>query len=247
MGPTSGSCDNIRTKILIVHNQHRKDFLGVGGGLRTALRNSASTPARIPNGTRALISRQTGGTDASRSTGRAAALPAPRGAQTASQMRSPRSRVSASVSLSSSRSLAVAATRGGDFGDATDLPAHSIRTALDDAGLRCRASWSTERELAAEQIDTVLGWVRGVGADRVVLTAFTGSAGSTLEQWRATLARANTHAERCRERGVPIRAARSRTCGHPSRAGGQSSCCAGKSTRRLCGSVRPFGRHHARH
>jgi sugar phosphate isomerase/epimerase len=90
----------------------------------------------------------------------------------------------------------------GDFGSATDLPARSIRIALDDAGLLCPSVMVNERELAPDQIDTVLDWVRGVGADRVVLTAFAGSTGSTLEQWRATLARTNTHAERCRERGI---------------------------------------------
>jgi hypothetical protein len=89
----------------------------------------------------------------------------------------------------------------GDFGDTTDLPA-PIRTALvcrpaaERHGQRARTGRGTDRH------GPRLGpWCRR-GSRR--LTAFTGSAGSTLEQWRATLARANTR-RTPRARG-PIRA-----------------------------------------
>jgi sugar phosphate isomerase/epimerase len=90
----------------------------------------------------------------------------------------------------------------GDFGTAADLPPPSIRAALDEAGLRCPSVMVNEQELAPDRVDAVLDWIAGVGAYRVALTAFSLSPAASVPDWRAALASANAHAERCRDRGL---------------------------------------------
>ena len=90
----------------------------------------------------------------------------------------------------------------GDFGTAADLPPRSIRSALENAGLRCPSVMVNALELAPARIDVALDWIAGVGADTVALTAFSLPKGATVPDWQAALASANAHAERCRNRGL---------------------------------------------
>jgi sugar phosphate isomerase/epimerase len=73
----------------------------------------------------------------------------------------------------------------GDFGAATDLSPVEIGRAIRDAGLICPSVMVVEAELGPARLASTLEWVKHVGGERVVLSAFATPQAAGLGEWHA--------------------------------------------------------------
>ena len=92
--------------------------------------------------------------------------------------------------------------RWGDFGAAADWRPEDIGAAIRGAGLACPSAMVNSQELAAEQFEATIRWLRGVGVAHLVLAAIPTPGSGTLREWQQALAMLNPLGERLRSYGL---------------------------------------------
>ncbi len=92
--------------------------------------------------------------------------------------------------------------RWGDFGAATDRSPADIGAAIRAAGLTCPSVMISPPEAQASTLDASIDWVRGVGADHLVLTSLPTPGSGSLAQWSAAFAQLNELGQRVKAGGL---------------------------------------------
>jgi sugar phosphate isomerase/epimerase len=90
----------------------------------------------------------------------------------------------------------------GDFGELATWEPGRIRSALDDAGLKCNATHFMHKELFPHNLGAAIHWAQSVGSQAIVLAGLPMAAGAGLQEWQAAFRSLNAIGHEMNKQGI---------------------------------------------